>query len=154
MFSLHVFRRTALAGMIVLSMACTATAQTSPAESITGLGESWPNATDVSANPNWHAYVFQKDGVRYIQINDRNGTVHAAFGKAGEMVFALPVGVDAQRVDVIDALNPQGVAETIYQDESVTIEAVLQSDGVMKIATKNGCGDPLNCTAIQMPAQQ
>jgi hypothetical protein len=153
MFSLHVFRRTALTGMIVLSMACTATAQTSPAESTTGLGESWPNAADVSTNPDWHAYVFQKDGVRYIQINDRNGTVHAAFGKAGEMVFALPVGVDAQRVDIVDALNPQERSETIYEGQTVTIETTVQNDGSKNIvAVSKGC-DPINCTSAQMPIQ-
>ena len=40
-----------------------------------GLGQSWPNTTDVSASPHWHVYVFQRNGVRYVQINDLSGKV-------------------------------------------------------------------------------
>jgi hypothetical protein len=147
MFSLHAFRRTALAGMTALGITCTAAAQTSSPTPATGLGESWPNATDVSASPNWHVYVFQKDGVRYIQVNDRNGTVHAAVGNAGRTVFALPVGVDAPRVAIADTSNERGSSETIYQDAEVTIEAAAQSDGRSQIMATGRCQDgPDNCT--------
>ncbi|HEX5306096.1 MAG TPA: hypothetical protein VFW82_08425, partial [Dyella sp.] len=63
-----------------------------------GLGQSWPNTTDVSTNPYWHVYVFEKDGVRYVQVNDTNGRVHAAIATAGGQVLVLPIGVDAQNV--------------------------------------------------------
>jgi hypothetical protein len=146
MFSLHVFRRTALAGMTALSIVCTAAAQTSSPTPATGLGESWPNATDVSASPNWHVYVFQKDGVRYIQVNDRNGTVHAAVGNAGRTVFALPVGVDASHVAIADASNAGGSSETIYQDAAVTIEAAPQSNGQLQVKAIGKCtDDPSDC---------
>jgi hypothetical protein len=147
MFSLHAFRRTALAGMTALGIACTAAAQTSSPTPATGLGESWPNATDVSASPNWHVYVFQKDGVRYIQVNDRNGTVHAAVGNAGRTVFALPVGVDAPRVAIVDALIERDTSQTIYQDDSFAIEATPQTDGSSLLSVAMPCsGDPANCT--------
>jgi hypothetical protein len=146
MFSLHVFRRTALAGMTALSIVCTAAAQTASPTPATGLGESWPNATDVSASPNWHVYVFQKDGVRYIQVNDRNGTVHAAVGNAGRTVFALPVGVDAPRVAIAEASDARESSETIYQDAAVTIDAVPQSDGHLRMDVIGKCtDDPSDC---------
>lgn len=66
----------------------------------TGLGQSWPNATDVSASPHYHVYVFWKDGIRYFQINDLNGNVRAAIAVANHVVLVLPVGLDAAAVTV------------------------------------------------------
>ena len=62
-------RRLALTGLLSFGLMGTAFAQP-PA---TGLGQSWPNTTDVSANPNWHAYVFVLGGIKYVQTNDLNG---------------------------------------------------------------------------------
>jgi len=144
LLSHDVIRRAALAGIAALSIACTATAHTSSSIPTTGLGESWPNATDVSANPNWHVYVFEKDGVRYIQVNDRNGTVHAAVGSAGPVAFALPIGVDAQRVAITKASSMGGLSQPIYHDENLTIEATSQNDGDVQITMAMAPGDDLD----------
>ncbi|HUB92304.1 MAG TPA: hypothetical protein VMA74_21450, partial [Dyella sp.] len=107
-------RKALLAGFVAIGLTSTAFAQTSaPA---TGLGQSWPNASDVSANPNWHVYVFFLHGVKYIQINDLNGTVHAAVGAANGTTIVLPVGVDAQNVTTSTTSAASSTAQVVYQD--------------------------------------
>lgn len=64
--------RRILAAVLMPMFAAGALAATPP---VTGLGQSWPNGADYSASPRFHAYVFDKQGVRYVQINDGNGTV-------------------------------------------------------------------------------
>jgi len=59
-----------LAGLLTAGFASTAAAATAPS---TGLGQAWPNATDVSASPNFHVYVFERLGVRYVQIFSGGG---------------------------------------------------------------------------------
>jgi hypothetical protein len=147
MFSHDVIRRATLAGMIALGTACTAAAQTSPpAAAATGLGESWPNSPDVSANPNWHVYVFHKDGIRYVQINDRNGNILAAVGEATGMVFALPIGMDAQRVQVSSARDGGITSQPVYQDAEVTLMMAPQDDGSLGVLAMSSCTDPGVCT--------
>jgi hypothetical protein len=90
--------------------------------SSTGLGQSWPNATDVSTSTHYHVYVFVRDGIHYIQVNDLNGTVRGAVAVGDQEVLVLPVGTDAQYVTTAQA-NGQaekvsGSAETVYNDGS------------------------------------
>lgn len=129
-------RKTTFAGLSALCITSMAFAQTSaPA---TGLGQAWPNATDVSANPNWHAYVFVLNGIKYIQINDLNGTVHAAVGTAGGTSIVLPVGVDSQNVTTTSSSTTTNSSsttssvsstQTVYQDSATTVTATPQSNG-------------------------
>jgi hypothetical protein len=134
-------RKAALAGLIGFCVTSVASAQT--ATPATGLGQAWPNAADVSTNPNWHVYVFVLNGIKYIQVNDLNGTVHAAVGTANGTSIVLPVGVDAQNV----SSSTQGVpastsssnttsnaatTQTVYQDNASTVTAAPQSDGTTK----------------------
>ncbi|WP_266167841.1 hypothetical protein [Dyella subtropica] len=119
----------------------------------TGLGQSWPNAPDVSANPHWHVYVFERDGIRYVQVNDLGGKVRAAFATANGELLVLPMGEDAQVV-----IRPQGdrgrsnqtrsVArtETIYQDGMLRITArSRRMDAVLMEAVLDVCTDPVQC---------
>ncbi len=39
-----------------------------------GLGEAMPDAIDLSSDPTWQVYEFERDGVRYVQVNDLSGT--------------------------------------------------------------------------------
>lgn len=144
-FVSQVVRQTVCAGVVAVSLTATvAMAQT--AAPATGLGQSWPNAPDHSVSPYWHAYVFERDGVRYIQINDRNGTVHAAIGEVGDTVFALPVGVDAQRVDIMPMPRASASSQTIYQDDTITVMAAPQSDGSVQVIVQAAiCDNPVNC---------
>ncbi|GLQ90961.1 hypothetical protein [Dyella flagellata] len=126
-------RKAALAGLTAFCFSSMAFAQT--AAPATGLGQSWPNATDVSASPNWHVYVFVLNGIKYIQVNDLNGTVHAAVGTASGTSIVLPVGVDAQNVVTPAANAPASTSssavstETVYQDSATTVTATPQTSG-------------------------
>jgi hypothetical protein len=120
-------RKTALTGLFALCASATAFAQT--ATPATGLGQAWPNAADQSSSPNWHVYVFVLNGVKYIQVNDLNGTVHAAVGAANGTSIVLPIGVDAQNVTTSSSSSSSSSTQTIYNDGTTTVTATPQSDG-------------------------
>lgn len=115
----------------------------------TGLGQSWPNAPDVSSSPRWHVYVFERDGIRYIQVNDLNGTVRGAFATAGGQFIRLPLGTDAQLVSTPQ--QPGNAATTsaaapsqpIYQDNAVKVMATPQSQN--RVMLDAICGNPEDC---------
>lgn len=104
-----------------------------------GLGNSAPDAPDLSLSPGWHVYGFERDGAEYIQINDVAGAVHLVIGKMGGDFWALPAGAsevpialphqvipppaDASRVLVYE--NPefklhhhQGVEDSLWSVET------------------------------------
>lgn len=148
-------RKAALASLVGLCVTSIAFAQT--AAPATGLGQSWPNAADVSTNPNWHVYVFVLNGVKYIQVNDLNGNVHAAVGTAGGTSIVLPVGVDSQNVATgaqnapastsSNALSAtSSAAQTVYQDSSTTVTATPQSSGATKFTVLNTVACPSSCS--------
>ncbi|CAJ8196347.1 Uncharacterised protein [Burkholderia pseudomallei] len=136
-------RKLALAGCMAIGMTSATFAQTvTPA---TGLGQSWPNATDQSRSPHWHVYVFRLNGIEYVQINDLNGIVHAAVGTAGGTSVALPVGTDAPNVHTDAAPTSSATTQTVYRDTTTTITATPQSNGTTVFAVANICQDPYNC---------
>ena len=124
----------------------------------TGLGQSWPNATDVSVSPHYHVYVFAREGIRYIQINDLNGTVRGAVALADNVVLVLPVGADAQYVTTqngasLAGAGNAGATETVYGDGRTRITATATNTGAVLInvaATPASmptiCTNPANCT--------
>lgn len=122
----------------------------------TGLGQAWPNTTDVSANPNWHAYVFVLGGVKYVQVNDRNGNVIGAVGTSNGNFITLPIGAFAQLVStpqqpaaVTTNAQPAASTDTVYQDDSVQVTATPQTDGTVRLMAASNC-DPVQCsTRIQ-----
>ncbi|RUL68412.1 hypothetical protein [Dyella choica] len=120
-------RKAIVGGLVALVLSSSAMAQTAAPAS--GLGQSWPNAADVSSSPHWHVYVFVLNGIKYIQINDLNGNVHAAVGTAGGATIVLPVGIDTQNVSTQAPTSVASSAATIYSDSSTTVTATPQSDG-------------------------
>lgn len=143
--------RSALTGLIAMACSLPALADQPPAND---LGKSWPNAPDVSASPHWHVYVFVRDGVRYIQINDTNGNVRGAFATANGVYLVLPMGRDAQLVTTpqdAPATQPDDASqqgETVYQDSSVQVTATpLVSGAVMLNAVATGNCDPIECSS-------
>ena|GEM_PF-3435834 len=95
---------------------------------MTGLGQSTPNAVDLSSSPMWRVYVFQLNGVRYFQVNDSAAHVRAAVAATNGVVLQLPVGPDVvQQVTDI----PAGVP-AIYQDAFVAIVPMPQPDGTVQ----------------------
>jgi hypothetical protein len=149
-------RKAAFAGLIALCVTSIASAQTSaPA---TGLGQAWPNATDVSANPNWHVYVFVLNGIKYIQVNDLNGNVHAAVGTANGTSIVLPVGVDSQNVATPSSTTTNSSSTTssvsssttVYTDSATTVTATPQSNGT-RFTVLNTSSCPSGCSGGGTP---
>lgn len=119
----------------------------------TGLGQAWPNNTDVSVSPHYHAYVFARDGVRYIQVNDLTGAVLGAVAVVDNQLLVLPVGVDAENVTVSqagsDAVKAASSSESVYSDDLVQITAGSASNGGVKLdaaAAMQRCTNPSDCT--------
>jgi hypothetical protein len=141
-------RLAVLAGLLVSAMSGASVAQTAAPAS--GLGQAWPNAADVSANPNWHVYVFVLNGIEYVQVNDLNGTVHAAIGTVGGTTIVLPVGVDAQNVSTTQSSGTTASGTvTVYSDAATTVTATPQSNGTTQFtatpaAVSDVCDD-YNC---------
>lgn len=119
--------------------------------SANGLGQSWPNAQDVSASPRWHVYVFERDGIRYVQINDLNGNVRAAFAAQGGSFLVLPIGSDASRVATPQDPQPapdNRSGEVVYHDSDVQLQVTPQVNGVMTMqAVDSACNDPVECSS-------
>lgn len=117
---------------------------------ITGLGQSWPNATDVSTSPNYHVYVFQRGSLKYIQVNDAGGTVRAAIVRTPTSLLGSPVGVDAANVATPDepmAAPASTVGETVYKDDAVQVFVAPQTNGSMRVAAAPvECKNPLECS--------
>ncbi len=92
-----------------------------------GLGESSPAAPDLSADAAWRVYEFERDGIRYTQINDSAGTVRAAVGRIGGTVWVLPIGRDADRVLLPGDALPAGNTRVLLRSREV--EVVLIENG-------------------------
>ena len=128
-----------------LLFACGATAATTLP--VTGLGQSWPNATDVSASPYYHVYLFERGGVRYVQINDAAGTVLGAIALGGGDVLDLPIGVDADHWTSAPAGTTAVAGEPVYRDDEVAISVDPQADGTARLTVVPGeCTDPSKCS--------
>ncbi|WP_266156920.1 hypothetical protein [Dyella silvatica] len=144
--------RTALAGLLAVGLSVSAFA--APSSQANGLGQSWPNARDVSASPNWHVYVFERDGVRYIQVNDLNGTVRGAFATANGTYVVLPIGVDAGHIGTPQRPLPtlrSAPSEMVYRDSAVQLQLIPQSNGDVGMrAFDSTCNDPFKCGGMQM----
>jgi hypothetical protein len=144
-------RKALLAGLVAVGLSSAAFAQTStPA---TGLGQSWPNAADLSASPNWHVYVFMLNGIKYVQVNDLNGVVHAAVAAANGTAIVLPVGVDASNVTVAASPTVSSTSAVVYSDATTTITATPQSNGATQFEAAQTCGSAYSCTGGSVASQ-
>lgn len=92
-----------------------------------GLGQQFPSAPNLAANPRWSVYEFERDGIRYTQINDRNGGVRAAVGRIGTTFWVMPIGTDADRVVIQGEATPVGTSSTLYRSDEV--EVLLYQNG-------------------------
>ncbi|MBB3228430.1 hypothetical protein FHW69_003065 [Luteibacter sp. Sphag1AF] len=115
-----------------------------------GLGQSWPNAPDVSASPDYHVYVFERGGLRYVQVNDVSGTVRAAVVSTGSDVIGLPIGVDASRLATpseAGTVVADAAGVTVYADQAVKLVVSPQADGTARLqATTGDCTNPRECS--------
>ena len=91
---------------------------------MSGLGEPSPTATDISISSAWSVYEFERDGIRYLQINDKAGHVRAAVGHVPGAFWVLPIGSDADRVAVPGTSIPDSFgkpASLIYRNSEIEI---------------------------------
>ncbi|RUL66553.1 hypothetical protein EKH79_01630 [Dyella dinghuensis] len=143
-------------GFCFFTLLSAAPALAQNADATTGLGQSWPNASDVSTSPHYHVYVFRKDGIRYFQVNDLNGNVRAAVAVANGVVLTLPIGLDAS--EVTHSATPQtgNASETVYNDKGVTLTATPKQNGhvLINTATANdeAC-EPPDCAVTGVTGQ-
>lgn len=128
----------------VCAVAGTASAAAATASSGTGLGQSWPNVPDVSRNGSFHAYVFERNGIRFIQINDSNGAVRGAVAYVAGEVLTLPIGLDAGNVVVGEGGSAPSGGQSVYQDGEVSINVSGQPNGAMQLMVEP-C-NPLVCS--------
>lgn len=142
-------RRAVLAAVLAMGLSGAAFAGQPPSA---GLGQSWPNAADVSLNPHYHAYVFVAGGITYIQINDAAGNVLGAVGTASGQFIVLPVGQSQsvstpQQSASSSSATPAAATAPVYNDGTTVITATPMSDGStqIKAATSSTCDDPTVC---------
>jgi len=144
------FRQWLVTGVLAASLT-SMSAMAGGAAPATGLGQSWPNAADVSASPHWHVYVFERNGVRYVQINDLGGKVRAAFAASNGHVMTLPVGSDAARVATPEEPLPVSgstAGDIVYQDAAVKVLVAPQANGTTSTYVAAGdCHDPIECSS-------
>lgn len=93
-----------------------------------GLGESLPATVDLAADPDWQIYEFERDGLRYTQINDATGKVRAAVGRVGGTAWVLPIGQDADRVRLPGDSLPVGTSRVLMRSREVEV-LLIQSEG-------------------------
>ena len=144
-------KRTLLSSLlfVLLPVATNALADP-PAAAATGLGQSWPAAMDVSSSGHFHVYLFERAGVRYVQVNDLDGKVRGAFGIVKDQVFALPMGPDTARLAIpADTSTPAPSAqgsEVIYSSDDMQVIAYPQPSGDLLLrAIQSECKDPDEC---------
>lgn len=144
-------RKAAIAGILACGLALPFAASAQQAEP--GLGQAWPNLPDVSRNPQWHVYVFQLNGIKYIEVADLSGRIVSAIGTANHRYIALPVGAYPQYVSIPHqaALLPRGVASatptTVYRDSTTTVSVATASNGAVATTAmvSAGCTNPIEC---------
>jgi hypothetical protein len=118
-----------LAAPAIAFACCPSGGNTDPKAS-QGLGESFPPAADLAADPAWQVYTFERDGIQYLQINDSAGVVRAAVGSIGGTRWVLPVGKDADRVGLPgDAPTAAGTGVVIYRGPDVEIRRHQGTNG-------------------------
>lgn len=140
--------RTLLASLVAISIGFGA-AHAQTALSGSGLGQSWPNAADVSTNPNYHVYVFERSGTRYIQVNDANGVVRGAFARTPYKLMGLPIGTDTLATPDEPLPAPAStVVESVYDDGTVQVFVAPQPDGTARLMlVPADCkNNPVECT--------
>ncbi|WP_354282271.1 hypothetical protein [Stenotrophomonas sp. 2619] len=92
--------------MSLLSMPFVAAAACCPSDgngialAKSGMGESLPLAVNLSQDPNWLVYGFERDGISYYQVNDLAGQVRVIVGKIDDQFFTLPAGKSPARTSL------------------------------------------------------
>lgn len=100
----------------------------------TGLGQSAPLAVNLSQDPAWLLYGFQRDGVMYLQVNDLTGNVQLIIGNAGGTYFVLPAGNNPAKVSLPEqriGVPAGAVRSRIYQANDFSLVRYRSGDEVV-----------------------
>ena len=100
----------------------------------TGLGQSAPLAVNLSQDPAWLLYGFQRDGVMYLQVNDLTGNVQLIIGNAGGTYFVLPAGNNPAKVSLPEqriGVPAGAVRSQIYQANDFSLVRYRSGDEVV-----------------------
>jgi len=93
-----------------------------------GLGQAMPNAVDLASDPAWQVYEFERDGIRYLQVNDTANTARVAIGQIGETAWVLPIGRDADRVSIQTNTQLPATSRVVYRDSEIEVVVYRQFD--------------------------
>lgn len=90
----------------------------------TGLGESQPPTRNISVDPEWQVYLFERDGIRYYQVNDLMGRIQFIAGQSNERLWLLPSGT--ARPPAIwnmgnESILPASIGRQVYLGSSIAI---------------------------------
>jgi hypothetical protein len=138
-------RRVMLVGCLMIGFQGVAVAA-SPAHE---LGKAWPNTHDVSRSPRWHVYVFERDGIRYVQVNDAQGRVQGAVATANGAFLVLPMGIADVQTTVVSSMDAAPVVqkgETVYSDAALQVTMTPQASGRHLLTAASTCTDPARCS--------
>jgi hypothetical protein len=112
----------AISSPVIAQQCCPSGGVGSP-KSVTGLGQSSPQAANLSIDPAWRVYQFERQGVHYLQINDYWGVARVGIGRIGTTAWILPMGADVDRVSLPGDAVPIGAPKTIFlsKDEEIVL---------------------------------
>jgi len=89
-----------------------------------GLGQSIPQAQDLSVDPGWLVYGFERDGMDYFQVNDLAGRVHIVIGNAAGTFWVLPAGDPSAKVSLPEQRLPvpaKAIRTVVYRTPAFTL---------------------------------
>lgn len=104
------------------------------AKALTGIGQATQSSANVSRSATWNAYELERDGIQYLQVNDRDGNVRVIIGNIGETFWTLPAGSDADLVSLPKQLLsiPAGASRTeVYRKPGVVLVAYEANGGII-----------------------
>lgn len=93
-----------------------------------------PLAVNLSQDPAWLLYGFQRDGVMYLQVNDLTGNVQLIIGNAGGTYFVLPAGSNPAKVSLPEqriGVPAGAVRSQIYQASDFSLVRYRSGDEVV-----------------------
>ncbi len=104
------------------------------AKAVTGVGQTNQLSANVSQSAAWNAYELERDGIQYLQVNDRDGNVRVIIGNIGETFWSLPAGSAADVVSLPkqNLPIPAGAPRTeVYRKPGVVLAAYEANGGII-----------------------
>ncbi len=133
-----------LAGLMMVSAApaalacCPSGGHTSASMRNGGMGLEVPDAPNVSLSSYWKVYTFERDGLRYIQVNDLHDQVRAVVGFAGGAQWVMPMGSDEETVSIgINTAAQSGEIRTVvYRSAELELASYESASGLRWVLSR------------------